>query len=84
MISAAFKAIDKAVKKGVIHRNTGARRKSRLTRARSRVLINAGFIQPPKKPRTPSLVEQYEARKQARRDALSQVIAEKTKQTESQ
>lgn len=29
----AFSKIDKAVKKGVLHRNNGARKKSRLTRA---------------------------------------------------
>eukprot|EP00210_Caulerpa_lentillifera_P005327 g5090.t1 len=80
-ISAAFKAIDKAVKKGTIHRNTGARRKSRLTRARQRVLINAGLAKPPEKEKVPSLVEQYEAREQVRRDALAQTIAEKAEQT---
>jgi small subunit ribosomal protein S20 len=32
-LSAAFSKIDKAVKRGVLHRNTGDRRKSRLARA---------------------------------------------------
>ncbi len=32
MLSSAFKAIDKAAKKGVIKKNTAARRKSRLSR----------------------------------------------------
>jgi small subunit ribosomal protein S20 len=32
-MSAAFSKIDKAVKRGVLHRNTGARRKARLSRA---------------------------------------------------
>jgi small subunit ribosomal protein S20 len=32
-MSAAFSKIDRAVKCGVIHRNTGARRKARLARA---------------------------------------------------
>lgn len=32
-LARAFKAIDKAVQRGVIHRNTGARRKSALARA---------------------------------------------------
>ncbi|MDX2271470.1 MAG: 30S ribosomal protein S20 [Cyanobacteriota bacterium] len=32
-LSVAFSKVDKAVKTGVLHRNTGARRKSRLSRA---------------------------------------------------
>jgi small subunit ribosomal protein S20 len=32
-MSAAYSKIDKAVKTGVLHRNTGARRKARLSRA---------------------------------------------------
>ena len=32
-INAAFSKIDKAVKKGVLHRNTGANQKSRLSAA---------------------------------------------------
>jgi small subunit ribosomal protein S20 len=32
-MSAAYSKIDKAVKKGVLHRNNGARRKSRLVKA---------------------------------------------------
>lgn len=32
-MSAAYSKIDKAVKRGVLHRNTGARRKSRLAQA---------------------------------------------------
>lgn len=32
-LSAAYSKIDKAVKKGVLHRNTGARKKSRLMKA---------------------------------------------------
>jgi small subunit ribosomal protein S20 len=35
-MSAAFSKIDKAVKRGVLHRNTGARRKARLARALKR------------------------------------------------
>ncbi len=31
-LSMAFSKIDKAVKRGVLHRNTGARRKARLSR----------------------------------------------------
>ena len=37
-MSAAFSKIDKAVKVGVLHRNTGANQKSRLTVAVRRVL----------------------------------------------
>ena len=36
--NAAFSKIDKAVKKGVLHRNTGANQKSRLTFALKKVL----------------------------------------------
>jgi len=35
-ISSAFKAIDKAAKRGVINKNTAARKKSRLTRLLSK------------------------------------------------
>ena len=36
--NAAFSKIDKAVKKGVLHRNTGANQKSRLSNAFKKVL----------------------------------------------
>ncbi len=36
-ISAAYSKIDKAVKRGVIHRNQGARKKSQLARALKQV-----------------------------------------------
>ena len=36
--NAAFSKIDKAVKKGVLHRNTGANQKSRLSIALKKVL----------------------------------------------
>ena len=36
--NAAFSKIDKAVKKGVMHRNTGANQKSRLSSALKKVL----------------------------------------------
>ena len=36
--NAAFSKIDKAVKKGVLHRNTGANQKSRLSFALKKVL----------------------------------------------
>jgi small subunit ribosomal protein S20 len=41
-MSAAFSKIDKAVKVGVLHRNTGANQKSRLSVAVRRVLEPAG------------------------------------------
>jgi small subunit ribosomal protein S20 len=37
-LSAAFSKIDKAVKVGVLHRNTGANQKSRLSAAVKKVL----------------------------------------------
>jgi len=36
-MSAAFSKIDKAVKKGVLHRNTGARRKAGLAKEYKKV-----------------------------------------------
>jgi small subunit ribosomal protein S20 len=39
LISEATKAVDKAVSKGVLHKNTGARRKSRMARAKKAVLL---------------------------------------------
>ena len=42
----AFSNIDKAVIKGVMHKNTGARRKSKISRARQRVLIASGLYTP--------------------------------------
>ena len=36
-MSAAYSKIDKAVKRGVLHRNAGARRKSQIARARKQV-----------------------------------------------
>ncbi len=37
LIPAAYKKIDKAAKRGLIHRNTAARKKSRLSRAVNKV-----------------------------------------------
>ena len=36
-LSATFSKIDKAIKRGVLHRNAGARRKSRLSKALKKV-----------------------------------------------
>jgi small subunit ribosomal protein S20 len=45
-MSAAFSKIDKAVKVGVLHRNTGANQKSRLSVAVRRVLEPVGAAAP--------------------------------------
>ncbi|KAL5565290.1 hypothetical protein UlMin_028454, partial [Ulmus minor] len=42
LIADAYSAIDKAVKAGSLHRNTGARRKSRLARRKKAVEIHHG------------------------------------------
>ncbi|KAK9846286.1 hypothetical protein WJX81_001011 [Elliptochloris bilobata] len=46
LISEAYKEVDKAVSKGVIHKNTAARRKSRLAAAKRSTLINSGLYTP--------------------------------------
>lgn len=46
LMDEAYKAIDKAVSKGALHRNTAARRKSRLAKARQGVLIAADLYNP--------------------------------------
>jgi small subunit ribosomal protein S20 len=46
----AYSNIDKAVTKGVLHKNTGARRKSKIARARQRLLIAASLYTPEPKP----------------------------------
>lgn len=46
LIAEAYSAIDKAVKVGTLHRNTGARRKSRLARRKKAVEINRGWYTP--------------------------------------
>ena len=46
MISEAYSEIDQAVVKGVLHKNTAARRKSKLAGARQRVLIANGLYTP--------------------------------------
>lgn len=42
----ATKEIDKAVQKGVLHKNTGARRKSRMAAAKRAALIKGGLYTP--------------------------------------
>ncbi|KAL9259630.1 Small ribosomal subunit protein bS20c-like protein [Drosera capensis] len=46
LISEAYAAIDKAVKIGAVHKNTGARRKSRLARKKKAVEIHHGWYVP--------------------------------------
>ncbi|KAE9456394.1 hypothetical protein C3L33_11695, partial [Rhododendron williamsianum] len=46
LIAEAYSAIDKAVRKGVLHRNTGKRRKSRLARKKTAVEIHHGWYTP--------------------------------------
>ncbi|XP_047976295.1 30S ribosomal protein S20, chloroplastic [Salvia hispanica] len=46
LIAEAYSAIDKAVKAGTLHRNTGARRKSRLARRKKAVEIHHGWYTP--------------------------------------
>ncbi|CAA0816325.1 30S ribosomal protein S20- chloroplastic [Striga hermonthica] len=46
LIGEAYSCIDKAVKVGTLHRNTGARRKSRLARRKKAVEIKLGWYTP--------------------------------------
>lgn len=46
LLNEAYEEIDKAVVKGILHKNTGARRKSRIALARQRVLIANGLYTP--------------------------------------
>lgn len=46
LIAEAYSVIDKAVKVRTLHRNTGARRKSRLARRKKAVEIHHGWYTP--------------------------------------
>ncbi|GAB2277981.1 hypothetical protein Dimus_012682 [Dionaea muscipula] len=46
LIAEAYSAIDKAVQVGTLHRNTGARRKSRLARRKKAIEIHHGWYIP--------------------------------------
>lgn len=50
LIAEAYSVIDKAIKVGTLHRNTGARRKSRLARRKKVVEIHHGWYTPSPKP----------------------------------
>lgn len=46
LISEAYQEIDKAVGKGILHANTGARRKAKVAAAKQQLLIDAGLYTP--------------------------------------
>lgn len=46
LIAEAYSSIDKAVRKGVLHKNTGSRRKSRLARRKKAVIMHHGWYTP--------------------------------------
>jgi len=46
LASAAFKVLDKCVSKGILHKNTVSRRKSRISRSKQRVSIAKGWYTP--------------------------------------
>jgi small subunit ribosomal protein S20 len=50
LIAEAYSVIDKAVKVGTLHRNTGARRKSRLARRKKTLEIHHGWYTPTSAP----------------------------------
>jgi small subunit ribosomal protein S20 len=47
LISEAYKEIDKAVSKDVLHKNNAARKKARIARWKRTVLLTAGLWVPP-------------------------------------
>lgn len=47
LIGEAYKEIDKAVVKGVLHKNNAARKKARMARYKRVVLMSAGLWVPP-------------------------------------
>jgi hypothetical protein len=46
LISEAYQEIDKAVVKGILHKNNAARKKARVARYKRMVLISAGLFKP--------------------------------------
>lgn len=46
LISEAYQEIDKAVGKGILHANTGARRKATVAAAKRQLLVDAGLYTP--------------------------------------
>jgi small subunit ribosomal protein S20 len=47
LVSEAYQEIDKAVGKGILHKNNGARKKSRVARYKRIVLMASGLWTPP-------------------------------------
>jgi small subunit ribosomal protein S20 len=52
LMSEAYKQIDKAVSKGIMKQNTGARQKSRIATWRKKLLISSGLYTPAEAPAT--------------------------------
>jgi small subunit ribosomal protein S20 len=46
LMAEAFSEIDKAVSKGILHKNTAARKKARCSRYKKQVLMVAGLYKP--------------------------------------
>lgn len=46
LLGEAYKEIDQAITKGILHKNTGARRKAKLALARQKLLISSGLYTP--------------------------------------
>ena len=46
LINEAYSEIDKAVVKGVLHKNTGANRKSRIATAKTKLMVSSGLFTP--------------------------------------
>lgn len=67
LVSAAFQEIDKAVSKGTLHANTGARRKARVSLLKRQALIAGGLYAP--QPEQPGFF--FYQRMQARRSTAA-------------
>ncbi|KAL4589055.1 hypothetical protein LXL04_001957 [Taraxacum kok-saghyz] len=61
LIAEAYSVIDKAVQVGTLHRNTGARRKSRLARRKKAVEIHHGWYAPEPSPASTLLLKTQSA-----------------------
>jgi small subunit ribosomal protein S20 len=70
-VSEAFQEIDKAVSKGTLHANTGARRKARVSGFKRQALIAAGLYAPA--PEQPGFF--FYTRMQTRRSAAAAAAA---------
>lgn len=70
-VSEAFQEIDKAISKGTLHANTGARRKARVSLLKRHALIAAGLYAP--KPEQPGYY--YYTRMESRRSSAAAAAA---------